>query len=328
MSAAKQAIKFDFPDLFQQTKPSSQDNLTPLTQSYFANLPKQQTLQYPQVQGFKAADLPPITQNVQAQSWKTLSPSVEIFKSGGSGNYQPNPQQVYQQSQQFDHKGALGQSLGFDYSNAIDFGNGNGQRDTPQHGSSGPVLFDGKQQPQQQQHNFGVPAIHGFQDQSYFQFPQLQTSASDPEEQVVGNSKQYQGKLPVDTRLLRNPVLITDGTSLNQEQDVVPIRYDTHLLKEALNQQPIQQPPLQQQQQTDYFGGNDGFHALSGQTFKHYGKPQQDNLLGGYKDKGQDYLLRQPRVGPKKRSEVGLETHLRPPPISGEYQIKPFNSKI
>lgn len=133
-----------------------------------------------------------------------------------------------------------------------------------------------------------------------------------------------QPKLPIDTRLLRNPILLTPDASGNLRNDpnVIPIHFDTRQLQETFqkeqqpfafpdyNQQPYQQHPAlgfqesNQQQNLRVYNGN---------------KVYPVEKRGGFK---KELALRQPRYTPK----VQIQTHLRPPPHI--YQRKVLVAKL
>lgn len=282
--------------------------------------------------------------NEHSNPWHNLSPSVEIFKSADlSENQSPLGVEDFKPSHQFDHAKALGKSEGFDYSNAINTGadkhytpQGENHIQQPRQkiNAAGPVLFENtgsvsnrfnKQQP----HFLRIPSAAYLQHSDSLR---EQTS-------LIGANNAP--KFPIDTRLLRNPVLTTTKErTLENDPQTIPIHLDTSLIREAMNKEILAlsqknhanqfHVPANNEQVTPTYESTKQEVLFAeqhqDQPLKIYRNPPQVEKPESFKRHKEEYVLRHPRQNrfTVKRPDRNIQFHLRPPPVATSYQRRVF----
>lgn len=276
-----------------------------------------------------------INEGQQNHLWHNLSPGIEIFKSTDLSEDKPVDLNDFKPSHQFDHAKALGNSEGFGYSNAINSAGGVSNQPPPQiqnverfrqnPNSAGPVLFDNVDDVRiRKQPNLRIPT-------NVFLPPithnhNLQTSASN----LITHGKTQQApKLPIDTRLLRNPVLTTKERPLENDPHSIPIHFDTSLVQEAMNKELLAQKhrvsllhvPGKEPFYTQENVKPELFYQEPQEQLKVQRKPQPSE-----KRHKEDYVLRHPRQNRHyiTRPDRNIQIHLRPPPMSTSHQRRVY----
>lgn len=313
-----------------------QTNLLPLQQKYYDTSENPYESQQREISDVKQ----------QNHIWHNLSPNLEIFKSTDLSENKPLNSAEFKPSHQFDHANALGKSEGFDYSNAINSAGGTNNSPPPQSSAqqfrqkvnpAGPVLFDNAEDTQiPKQPNLRLPSNVFLPPITYNH--NLQTSASSFVPHAKGQSQQVP-KLPIDTRLLRNPVLTTKERPVVNNPHSIPIHFDTTLVQEAMNKELLAQqhrasvfhvPPKEPlYEQASVLRENvkpEQFFQEQQEQLKIHRKPQQNEKNDNFKRHKEEYVLRHPRQNRYHvaRPDRNIQIHLRPPPMSAAYQRRVY----
>ncbi|KAF5282042.1 hypothetical protein FQA39_LY00566 [Lamprigera yunnana] len=227
------------------------------------------------------------------ESWTSVSPTVEIYRSKGLHT------NINQTPKHFDHDSALGNSEGFDFSNIMD-------------------AYDKNIKMMQES---DVPFENENTAAPYRQFqviPIQQLDFAQPTSEPV-QQRQPPHKLPVDTSLLRDPVLTVAGKNLPTNKHSIPIPFDTSLIQvlhqklapsvvvDDMRQQQIpNHPVVQQGNQQHSFLNNDNFEQYFNHHLKHV-QPQESRI--------ESYAI--PSEGYNRKMNIAkyIEMDLRPPPV-------------
>ncbi|XP_017768630.1 PREDICTED: uncharacterized protein LOC108556860 [Nicrophorus vespilloides] len=283
-------------------------------------------------------------------NWKNLSPTVEIYRSKeiDVNKFQPV------NYKNFDHERALGKSVGFDYSNAVEI---NSQQPTHINFPSKKTKLDLSAQ------GITYSALESKKPKLDFTPFSGLVEAKKPKLDV----SVYELKKPkfaLDTSLLRDPILTTGNKVLNSiSSQQIPIHFDTTLIKEMGKQ--IKEQHHKQQLNPQQFNnllqeaGRDSQkytvfdqnlqHQMysvnenveEGQasqpqptTYKVFAKPQNEFMRHEYEksnsnnnnnnssssNQKKNERLRQARIQPKRVvRHFGMERDLKPPPFANYY---------
>ncbi|KAK4886731.1 hypothetical protein RN001_003002 [Aquatica leii] len=195
-------------------------NLAPKTQQYLSYLgePKPVASSNTRFRQHLLPKVKPLTESLTS-SWTNLSPTVEIYHS--KDLLQNN---LKQGARHFNHNSALGKTEEFDFSNVLEALNGNNNNN----------LYNNLKTTEETL----IPLAHKANINPYtplqilsakqIQFPQS------PSESIQTHTVQKHN-LPVDTSLLRDPVLTVSNKNVAANEHTLPIQFDTTLL-EAMQQ--------------------------------------------------------------------------------------------